>query len=94
MTAPCIFSLLAISLFAAGDADALGFANGVKIDGPTDQSVVLWTRLTTNAEPGNPDEKWTFKMPFLTTSITPQAASAEHHTVDGLIVNTRVIPAP
>ncbi len=37
---------------------AVGFANGVKIGEVTENSVVLWTRLTEEKEAGNRVEKW------------------------------------
>ena len=37
---------------------AIGFANGVKIGETTDTSVVLWTRLTQEAEASNRVDKW------------------------------------
>lgn len=63
MLFPRIFPVLAIMHFAVGEACALGFANGLKIGEPTDQSVVLWTRLTADSEPSNQAEKWTTKNP-------------------------------
>ena len=50
-------ALVFVSLWIS-DASAIGFANGVKIGELTHDSVVIWTRLTKNAEADHRVPKW------------------------------------
>ena len=51
----CIPPIFLLSLLPC---HAAGFANGVKIGEVTENSAVLWTRLTENPEAGNQVKKW------------------------------------